>query len=77
MSRELKSLKTQLSWERKKIVEKSKSGCATISEHNIWFGYNMMKFLEENHITKGRHSTIEVLLNFPTDGCGHTTIILV
>lgn len=60
VSRKIKSLKTQFSRERKKIGEKSKSGAATFSEDNIWFGYNMMKFLVENNISKGSRSTIEV-----------------
>jgi len=59
VSRKIVSL-NQFSRERKKIGEKSKSGDATISEDNIWFGYNMMKFLVENNISRGSRSTIEV-----------------
>ena len=60
ISRKIKSLKTQCSRERKKIEEKSKSGAGTMSEDNMWFGYNMMSFLRENNISKGSRSTIEV-----------------
>lgn len=64
INRKIKSLKTQFSRERKKILEKSKSGAGAISHENIWFGYDMMSFLKENNISKGSRTTFEVCVYY-------------
>lgn len=72
----LRPPKNQFNRKLKKIGEKSKMDLLQFQE-TIYGSDTTWKFLVENNIRKISRGTIGEVLNFPADGYGRTTIILI